>query len=128
MSADIRRFLKQSSRHQQSAHPHLPPAVSGGRDDTNLKRLFAFVDRCAVRSRIDEKLRRLATFDPSLYASVATRIEAMVDEALAAVPTQDRRSIRAATTRTGLTWAIVALTIVIGLIAVGQYLATVIRR
>ena len=123
MSADIRRFLKRSPRRQPSASPGSHPA--GGGADRNLRRLFAFVDRWAARSRIDEKLKRLEALDPSTYGSVATQIEAMVDEALATVP---GRSGRPAATRIGLTWAIIALTIVIGLIAVGQYLATVIRR
>jgi hypothetical protein len=125
MSADIRRFLKRSSRRPSVLEPTVRSVASGGRAD--LRKLFAFVDRWAARNRIDEKLKRLEKLDPASFGSVAPRIEAIVDDALAAVPARDQCLREQSKPPLRLTWAIVALMIVVVLIAIGQYLATVIR-
>jgi len=123
--ADIRRFLTRSARRQPfPTRPLARPTVPGIRADGNLKRLFAFVDRWATRSRIEEKLARLETLDPAAFGSLAPRIEGMVDEALGAIPGADREPSRP---RIRLTWAFVALTIVLVLIAFGQIVASLIR-
>jgi hypothetical protein len=120
MSADVQPFSQEPRRRPRSRHQ------SERARDRNLGGVFAFVQRWAARSRIDDKLTRLQSVSPESFRDLAPRIEAMVDEALAALPSADapgRRSkpiIR-------LTWMLVAVAITIGLIIVGQQLALTFR-
>lgn len=116
MSADIQPFSRDPRRLSRA-----------GRPDRNLSRVFAFVQRWAARSRIDDKLTRLESLSPESFSVLAPRIEAMVDEALAAVPPPARQRGRRATSMIRLTWALVALAITIGLIVLGQQFAATFR-
>jgi hypothetical protein len=116
MCADIQPFSQDPRRRSASA-----------RRDRNLDGVFAFVQRWAARSRIDDKLTRLESLSPESFRGVASRIETIVDEALAAVPPPARHSGGRAKSVIRLTWVVVALAITIGLIVFGQQLAETFR-
>jgi hypothetical protein len=127
MSADIQRFPEDPPRRPRPAPSSAQCPSSAAPADRNLAKVFAFVQRWATRSRIDDKLTRLEAISPDSFQSLAPWIEEMVDAALAAVPESARQSSRRATSMTRLTWVLLALAIAIGLIAFGQQLAATFR-
>jgi hypothetical protein len=116
MSADIQPFSRDKRRRSRF----------GGRD-RNLSGVFAFVQRWAARSRIDDKLTRLQSLSPESFRVLAPRIEAMVDEALSTVPSSAGPPGRRSKSIIRLTWLLVAVAITIALIVLGQQLALTFR-